>query len=314
MPGCTRLSAPVAISPRRLHSLSANQPMDNLTIWKFSIIDIFILASANRGSLRDEDDTHGRMARPCHDRSLAGMDQAVATIIAVDDVTYDFVPVSGTLSPALTPADVRVGRTAPGRLTVNGGSRLRVLSGGGFDPGLIVARRAGSGGSAVLIDNGAIDLSGSDLFGGVFVHVGRDSFGRMTIRNGGELNLINPDLGSPDESGAGLSVGRSIGGGELLLDNGSVLLDSTDSSIAIGREGATAGVTVRNGSTIAVLDDGPVDTTEGSRNRHRSKRCCRCDHDCRRFRHFGQIECRGPGLFRRTRAGRRQAGRFRGRQ
>ena len=141
---------------------------------------------------------------------------------------------------------------------------MRVISGGGFDPGLIVARRTGSGGSAVLIDNGAIDLSGSDLIGGIFVHVGRDSFGRMTIRNGGELNLINPDLGSPDESGAGLSVGRSIGGGELLLDNGSVLLDSTDSAFAIGREGAAARVTVRNGSTIAVLDSGPVDTTEGA--------------------------------------------------
>lgn len=192
---------------------------------------------------------------------LAG--QAKAIISASGEVTYDFTAVSGTISPARTPADVRVGRTARGSLTVNGGSRLRMDSGGGFDPFLVIGRRPGSGGSSVLIDNGAIDLPGRDIAGGINVQVGRDSFGRMTIRNGGELNLVNPDAGNFDIGGAALSVGRSRGGGELLLDNGSVRLDSDVSSFLIGREGATARVDVRNGSTIVVDEDGSIDPSAG---------------------------------------------------
>ena len=193
---------------------------------------------------------------------LAG--EAEAIILADGEVTYDFAPVSSPVSSALTPADVRVGRTARGNLTVDGGSRLRMDSGGGFDPFLVVGRRAGSQGSAVVIDNGAIDMQGIDLSGGVNVHVGRDSFGRMTIRNGAELNLVNPDRGNRNENGAGLVVGRSAGGGDLLIDDGSVRIDSGNSAFAVGREGAAASVTVRNGSTVVVRDSGPIDGSGGS--------------------------------------------------
>ncbi|MEZ5932377.1 MAG: hypothetical protein R3F54_10550 [Alphaproteobacteria bacterium] len=195
--------------------------------------------------------------------AFAGADRANAIIVAEGDVAYDFNPVSGTLSPALTPQDVRVGRTAQGRLRVDGGSRLRMEPGSGFDPDLVVARRTGSNGSSVLIDNGAIDLLGHDIAGGVNVQIGRESSGSMTIRNGGALNLVNPDRGNPDVGGAALSVGRSSRG-ELVLDNGTVTLDSEDSSIAIGREGAAAVVTLRNGSAVTVLDDGPLDPDRGA--------------------------------------------------
>lgn len=197
--------------------------------------------------------------------AMAGLGAtADAVIISSGDVAFDFVPAPPSMPPSLTPQDVRVGRTAPGNLTVNGGSSFVMNSGAGDDPFLVIGRRAGSNGSTVLIDNGVINLNGSDSPGGTNVQIGRDGFGRMTIQNGGALNLINPDLGRDGvENGAGLTVGRDIGGGDLLVDNGTVTLNSESASFSVGREGATANATVRNGSTIAVLDNGPIDPSAG---------------------------------------------------
>lgn len=190
---------------------------------------------------------------------------ADALVITSGNVEADFVPAPLQIPPGLTPQDLRVGNTASGRLEVDGGSALQLNSKAGADPFLVVGRRVGSDGSAIVIDNGRIDLNGNDNPGGTNVQVGREVFGQVTIQNGGSLNLINPDLGNAGvDDGAALSVGRAIGGGSLVVDNGSVTIDSEASSFSIGREGATASATVRNGSTISVLDSGPVGPDSGA--------------------------------------------------
>lgn len=189
--------------------------------------------------------------------------QAEAVILRSGDVTFDFLPVPSPVPPSLIPGDVRVGRTAPGSLTVNGGSTLELDRGEDDGPFMVIGRRVGSDGSSVLIDDGTIRLTGDDSPGGSSVHIGREGFGRMTIENGGALILTNPDQGNAGVGGAGISVGRDVGGGVLEVDNGSVTIDSEDSALTVGREGATAQLMVRNGSTITILDDGPTDIEAG---------------------------------------------------
>ncbi len=190
---------------------------------------------------------------------------ADAVVITSGNVEVDFVSAPPQIPPSLTPQDLRVGNTASGRLRVDGGSALQLNNNASADPFLVVGRRSGSDGSAIVIDNGRVDLNGSDNPGGTNVQIGREGFGRVTIHNGGSLNLINPDLGNAGvDDGAALSVGRAIGGGDLVVDNGSITIDSEASSFSIGREAATASTTVRNGSTISVLDGGPVGPDSGA--------------------------------------------------
>ncbi len=151
---------------------------------------------------------------------------------------------------------------ASGALEVTGGAQLSVIAdptglktrvGGAFvtgeDPGSVGVTTISGAGSTIIVEGGG---------GGGFATVGsKDGTGFMTIQDGGALIVRDPGAapGSGATAGETLQIGRRGGVGALVLDAGSVTVESAaGATLFVGDRAGAGTMTVRNGSVVTVHD------------------------------------------------------------
>ncbi|TQV74336.1 hypothetical protein [Denitrobaculum tricleocarpae] len=197
--------------------------------------------------------------------ALAAMLQSVIALPAGAAVILDG-DFDQTLNPGGDLRETRVGLTAPGSLTVTDGSSFNLNSGAGSLDGAFLAfgRRAGGIGTGLVEGVGSsINLrdNANTIADGASVDIGRDSGnGTLTIRNGGSLNVTEPDVpdGADQIGGSNvLTMGRNGGIGTFVVDNGSARISGIGAFMFMGRdEGGLGNASVVNGGSILVKDRG----------------------------------------------------------